>query len=85
VKIHFLSGNLEKLYQKKKYAKLFDIGVLSVASANHISRDLSVLFKDQSRIHCETADYMILLKPEQRKEFRNKIIEKIRDARWTMS
>lgn len=34
VKIHLLSGKLEKLYDKKKYRHLFDIGVLSVNSAN---------------------------------------------------
>jgi len=84
VRVHFLSGNIEKLYQKKKYQGLFDIGVLSVGSANQITRDLSVIFKDQAFVHCETADYMVLLKEDQRKEFRNKIIEKIRDARWTV-
>jgi len=46
VKLHFISGNLEKLYEKKKYRNLFDLGVLSVGSANQISKDLSVLFKD---------------------------------------
>ena len=54
-------------------------------SANAISKDLSVLFKDQANVHCESADYMLILKPEQRQEFRNKIIEKIRDARWTVT
>lgn len=84
MRVHFLSGNIEKLYQKKKYQGLFDIGVLSLGSANQITRDLSVIFKDQALVHCETADYMVLLKEDQRKEFRNKIIEKIRDARWTV-
>ncbi len=36
-------------------------------------------------MHCETADYMIILKKEQREEFRRKIIEKVRDARWTVA
>lgn len=84
MKIHFLSGNLEKLFEKKKYAKLFDLGVLSVNSANTISKDFSKLFKDGARVHCETADYMVILKKEQREEFRKKIVEKIRDARWTV-
>ena len=34
VKIMFLSGSLEKLYIKKKFNGLFDIGVLSIHSAN---------------------------------------------------
>ena len=36
-------------------------------------------------MHCETADYMIILKKEQREEFRKKIIEKLIQARWTVS
>ena len=85
VKFHLISGNLEKMYDKKKYRHFFDIGVLSVNSANQISKDLSVLFKDKARVHCETADYMVILKQDQREEFRKKIIEKVRDARWTVS
>ena len=46
MKIHLLSGNLDKLYIKKKFARLFDAGILSVNSANMISRELSALFKD---------------------------------------
>jgi hypothetical protein len=85
VKIHLLSGKLEKLTEKKKYKNLFDIGVFSVQSANSISKDISVLFKNQARVHCETADYMIILKKDQREEFRKKIVEKVRDARWTVT
>ena len=85
VKIHLLSGKLEKLVEKKKYKNLFDIGVFSVQSANSISKDISVLFKNQARVHCETADYVVILKKEQREEFRKKIVEKVKEARWTVS
>jgi hypothetical protein len=79
-----LSGKLEKLYDKKKYKNLFDIGVLSVNSANEISQGLSILFKDQAKVHCETADNMVILKAEQRVEFRKAIIEKVKTAKWTV-
>jgi Domain of unknown function (DUF4471) len=85
VKLHFLSGNLDKLYEKKKYANLFDIACLSVSSANMIAKEFSRLFKDKAKVHCETADYMVILKKEQREMFRSKLIEKIRDARWTVT
>lgn len=85
VRFHLISGNLEKMYNKKKYHNLFDIGVLSVNSANQIKKDLSVLFKDKARVHCETGDYMVILKADQREEFRKKIIEKVKEARWTVS
>jgi hypothetical protein len=64
VKFHLISANLDKLYEKKKYAHLFDLGVLSVNSANIITRDFSKLFKDHAKVHCETADYMIILKED---------------------
>lgn len=85
VKFHLLSGSLDKLYDKKKYSNFFDIGVLSVNSANMITKDLSKLFKDHAKVHCETADYMVILKEDQRAMFRDKLIEKIRDARWTVT
>lgn len=64
VKIHFLTSKLEKLFVKKKFAKYFDIGVLSVHSANEISSEMSVLFKKGAKVHVETCDYMVILKPE---------------------
>lgn len=61
------------------------MGVLSVNSANCIAPELSVLFKDGAQVHCETADYMIILKKEQREEFRKAIVEKAKKAKWTVA
>lgn len=36
VKIHFLSGDFKELHKKKHYKNLFDIGVMSMQSANQI-------------------------------------------------
>ena len=82
-KIHFISGNIDKLFLKKKFQSKFDIGVLSIHSANSISRELSVLFKDQAKVHVETGDYLCIFKPDQKEELRKKLIEKIIQARWT--
>ncbi|CDW85452.1 arf-like ras superfamily gtpase [Stylonychia lemnae] len=84
VKIHFLSGSIDKLYLKKKYKNLFDIGVLSIHSANNIKEDMSILFKDQAKVHVETADYLAVFKPEQKEEFRVKLREKAKEAKWTL-
>jgi len=43
---------------------LFDGGVLSMQSANYISEDFSIIFKDKSRVYCETADFLIGLKAD---------------------
>jgi len=82
VKIHLLSGSIDKLYTKKKFHGLFDIGVLSVHSANRISKEFTTLFKDSARVHCESADYLLVLKPEQRVEFRQKVLEKVKESDW---
>jgi len=83
VKIHLLAEpDLRKLATKRKYQALFDIGVLSVHSADRISPELTKLFKDKARVHCEAADFLIIMKPEQRLEFREKVSEKSDGAGW---
>jgi len=61
---------------KRKYQGLFDVGVMSVHSADKIGAELTKMFKDKARVHCETADFLIIMKPEQRAEFRGKVLEK---------
>lgn len=51
-------------------------------SDNYISQDFNILFKDKAKVHTETCDYIVILKPEQRAEFRNKIREKTTQANW---
>ena len=85
VQLHLLSGSLDKLAAKKKFQGLFDLGVLSVHSANAIAPEVSVLFKDQARVHCETADFLLALKPEQRAEFRTRVRDRAKAARWTLA
>jgi len=80
VKIHLLTDSLDKLYSKSKYKDLFDIGVMSIHSANKIDPELMVLFKDKAKLHVETADYIVIMKKEQRQEFRSKIQEKCEKA-----
>ena len=80
-----MSGSVDKMYPKKKYNELFDIGVLSIHSANNIKPEMNVLFKHGSSIHVETADDMVMFKPDQRKLYREKITEKGRDAKWIES
>ena len=53
-------------------------------SANYIGDDFSILFKDKARVYCETADFLIGLKKEQRIEFRKAILKKTADAGWTV-
>jgi len=59
---------------------LFDIGVLSIHSANKIDNDLMGLFKDGAKVHIESADNIVIMNKEQRAEFRTKIAEKCEKA-----
>ena len=80
VKFHLLTDSIDKLYTKSKYKDLFDIGVLSIHSANKIDPELMTLFKDGAKIHIESADNVVIMKKEQRAEFRAKIAEKCEKA-----
>lgn len=75
--MHLLATqDLRTLAVKKKFRGRFDIGVFSVHSADKISPELTTLFKDKATVHCESADFLFVMKPEQRVEFRQKVIEK---------
>jgi len=62
---------------------LFDLGVFSVHSADKISPEVTRLFKDKAKVHCESGDFLIMMRPEQRVEFRAKVLEKAGEANWT--
>ena len=84
VKFHLLAdSDIKTLNSRKKYKGLFDIGVLSVHSGGNISPELTQLFKDKARVHCESGDYLIMLNEEQRIQFRTKVFEKAGAAGWT--
>ena len=85
VKIHLLgTQDLRTLNTRRKFQGLFDIGVMSIHSADKISPELTKMFKDKARVHCESADYLIVMKPEQKEEFRAKVLEKADEASWAL-
>ena len=43
------------------------------------------MFKEHAKVHAETADYMIVFKQEQKEEFRKKLLEKAKEAKWTIT
>ena len=85
VKIHLLADqDIKQLSTKRKYKGLFDVGVVSVHSADKISPELTTIFKDKAKVHCETADFVIVMKPEQRVQYRTSVLEKATEANWTV-
>lgn len=85
VKIHLLSDSLEKIFDKQKYEGLFDVGVLSVYSANIIGgdKDINKIFKRKAIVHVESADFIVILDKKNRAVFREKIEEKRVLSGWT--
>merc|ERR1711957_123089 len=78
VHFHLMADNdLKQLKTKKRYQCLFDGGILSVNSCSYISEEFSMLFRDKAKVYCETGDFLIGLKPEQRIEFRKLILGKV--------
>ena len=76
--------DLNSYSTKRKYQGLFDIAVMSVHSADKIGAEFTKMFRDKAKVHCESADYLFIMKPEQRVEFRTKVYEKAQEATWTV-
>lgn len=72
---------IRELLTKKKYTGLFDLGVLSTNSCNFVE-DATTLFKHRAPIHIETADALVMLKPDQRVAFRGAVADKCEKAGW---
>ena len=70
IKIHLMSGDLKDLFHKKKYNSFFDAGILSIHSSNKIEESMSSIFKNGSKIHVETADFLCILKAEHKSKYR---------------
>ena len=80
-----LTDDLTTLYKKSKYDSLFDIGVLSLQSANYIDGKLPKLFKNGAKVHIESADNLVIMKKDQKKEYRDKIGEKCKEAGFKLA
>ena len=70
IKIHLMSGDLKDIFHKKKFNNLFDVGVLSIHSSNKIAEPMNAIFKNGAKIHIETADYLCILKADQKSKYR---------------
>ena len=82
IKIYLLSEDLNRLYNKQRYLDLFDIGVFSIHSANHIEEGLNAIFRKGAMVHVETADYLTVVKKDEKGKFRDEITKKAEKAHW---
>ena len=75
-------NDLKSLRTKQKFNGLFDGGILSIQSATQISKEFSCLFKDKAKVYCETGDFLIGLRKEQRIDLRKEILRRSVEAKW---
>jgi hypothetical protein len=75
VRLHLIAEkDMSTLASKGKFKRLFDVGVLSMASEAGIDQgDYTDLFKDKAMIHAETGDFLVMLKGEQKGQFRTAV------------
>jgi len=64
VSIKLLTDSLSELYTKSKYKNLFDFAVISLKSDSVLTDDFNVILKQNATIYCETADNLVIFKPE---------------------
>lgn len=83
IKVHLLTDTLDKLYTKQKYNNLFDIATLSIASGIHMKdADFKKIMKKNAKVHVELSDQLVILKKDQRAEYRSKVETYGKECGW---
>jgi len=83
VKIFLMTGDTEALNKKKRFNNLFDYILLGFHSKN-IIKDLQLIGKDDLKVFVELNSYMTSFKIEERKLYRNKLIEKLNELEFVL-
>lgn len=65
VSIKLLTNPISELYPKAKYHQLFDYVVISLKSDSILTTEFNTILKPNAKIYCETADNLVIFKPEQ--------------------
>ena len=82
VSIKLLTNPISDLYKLPKYHQMFDHVVISLKSDAVVTPEFNVLLKPQAKIYCETADNLVIFKPEQRELYWEKLKEKAESNNW---
>lgn len=64
VSIKLLTNPISDLYSKAKYHNLFDHVVISLKSDSILTSEFNTILKPDAKIYCETADNLVIFKPE---------------------
>lgn len=78
VKIYLMSGDTEALHKKKRFMNLFDIILLGFHSKN-IMKELHLIAKENSEILIESNMFMTSFKKEEKKMYKEKLIDKMKE------
>merc|ERR1712227_880369 len=83
IKIHLLSDSLDKIYTKQKYQEYFDAGILGLGAADRMTDEgHNNIWKKGAKVHIESADNLVIMKKEQRAEFRTEVQKRTAKAGW---
>lgn len=83
LKIHLLANtDFADLANKKKYQRLFDVGVLSLTASGKIDEKMTKIFKDRASVHTECGDFLVSLKKEQKTALKDKVAEMAAKVGW---
>ncbi len=83
VKIYLMNGDTEALHKKKRFSNLFDFILLGFHSKN-IIKDLHLIGKDDLKVLIESNSFMTSFKKEERKLYKEKLIEKMNEMNFIM-
>lgn len=75
-KIHLLQlEDISQLYNKKKYANLFDLVLVSNQTTHSLKPELNSLLRPKAALVCEGADFMLNLSKDDRAAFSGRLVE----------
>jgi hypothetical protein len=83
VKIHFLSGNIDTIFKKKKYSNYFDFVFLGLPSRNILNNIVNI-GKKNMKLLIELNTYMTTFNEKQKEEFKENLKKLTGDSNYIL-
>lgn len=83
IKIHFLSGNIESIFKKKKYLNYFDFVFLGLPSKNILNSIVNI-GKKNMKLLIELNSYMSVFNEKNKEEFKENLKNLTRESDYIL-
>jgi hypothetical protein len=83
IKIHFLSGNIESIFKKKKYLNYFDFVFLGLPSKNILNNIVNI-GKKNMKLLIELNSYMTVFNEKNKEEFKENLKNLTRESDYIL-